>query len=135
MKKSRLINSELTAVIARMGHLDELTICDAGLPIPKSTPRIDLAISRDLPPLLSVVEAVFSELQVESVVIAQECKTASPEFYQRLIDLINKQNHPVAISLLSHSELKAQTSNSQAIVRTGEYTSFANIILKSGVVF
>ena len=135
MKKSRLINSELTAVIARMGHLDELTICDAGLPIPKSTPRIDLAISQNLPPLLSVLEAVFSELQVESVIIAQECKTQSPEFYRRLMAVIDKQNHPVAISLLSHSELKAQTSNSQAIVRTGEYTPFANIILKSGVVF
>ena len=135
MKKSRLINSELTAVIARMGHLDELTICDAGLPIPKSTPRIDLAISQNLPPLLSVLEAVFSELQVESVIIAQECKTRSPEFYRRLMAVIDKQNHPVAISLLSHSELKAQTSNSQAIVRTGEYSPFANIILKSGVVF
>ncbi|EPJ52209.1 MAG: ribose ABC superfamily ATP binding cassette transporter, membrane protein [Osedax symbiont Rs2] len=135
MKKSRLINSEITAVIARMGHLDELTICDAGLPIPKSTPRIDLAISQNLPPLLSVLEAVFSELQVESVIIARECQTQSPNFYQRLMAVIDQQNPPVAVALLSHSELKAQTSNSQAIVRTGEYTPFANIILKSGVVF
>ena len=135
MKKSRLINSEIAAVIARMGHLDELTICDAGLPIPKSTPRIDLAISQDLPPLLSVLEAVFSELQVESVIIARECETQSPQFYRRLMAVIDQQSHPIAISVLNHSELKAQTSNSHAIVRTGEFTPFANIILKSGVVF
>lgn len=42
MKKGKLINSELSSVIAKMGHTDLLTICDSGLPIPKDVQRIDL---------------------------------------------------------------------------------------------
>ncbi|MEQ4517252.1 MAG: RbsD/FucU domain-containing protein, partial [Pantoea agglomerans] len=32
MKKGRLLNAELSHVIARLGHTDTLTIADAGLP-------------------------------------------------------------------------------------------------------
>lgn len=135
MKKSRLLNAELSTVVAQMGHLDELTICDAGLPIPNSTQRIDLAISRNLPPLIPVLEAVLRELRVESVLIAAECKLASPDFYRQLLEVIDAENHEIAVELISHDEFKVQTSRSRAVVRTGECTSFANIILKSGVTF
>jgi D-ribose pyranase len=43
MKKTRLLHSDLSYVIATMGHLDTLVIADAGLPIPDNTMRIDLA--------------------------------------------------------------------------------------------
>lgn len=42
MKKSVLINSEISSIISKMGHTDMLTICDSGLPIPKNVERIDL---------------------------------------------------------------------------------------------
>lgn len=35
MKKSRLLNSELSYEIAKIGGSAHITICDAGLPIPK----------------------------------------------------------------------------------------------------
>ncbi|GAM61192.1 ribose ABC transport system [Vibrio ishigakensis] len=33
MKKSTLINSEISYLVATLGHTDEITVCDAGLPI------------------------------------------------------------------------------------------------------
>ena len=135
MKKTRLINSELSALIARMGHLDEITVCDAGLPSAASIPKIDLAVSRDLPALLPVLEAILSELQIEAVIISQQCKTASPLFYQQLLDVINSQGQDISVSLVDHQQFKADTNRSQAIIRTGEHTPFANIILIAGVVF
>ncbi|WP_043886497.1 RbsD/FucU domain-containing protein, partial [Vibrio sp. 16] len=44
MKKSTLINAELSYLVATLGHTDEITICDAGLPIPDDVQRIDLAL-------------------------------------------------------------------------------------------
>lgn len=49
MKKSVLFHSELSHVIADMGHNQELTIGDSGLPVPPGVEKIDLAVSRGIP--------------------------------------------------------------------------------------
>lgn len=46
MKKGTVLNSDISSVISRLGHTDTLVVCDAGLPIPKSTTRIDMALTR-----------------------------------------------------------------------------------------
>jgi D-ribose pyranose/furanose isomerase RbsD len=50
MKKRGLLNAPLSQVIAEMGHGDLLVIADAGLPIPLTVARIDLAVRPGLPP-------------------------------------------------------------------------------------
>ena len=37
MKKSKVINSDISRVIAQMGHFDQLSIGDAGMPVPMTT--------------------------------------------------------------------------------------------------
>ena len=44
MRKTSLLNSNISLVISKMGHTDMLAIGDCGLPIPKETERIDLAL-------------------------------------------------------------------------------------------
>ena len=46
MKKGQLINGQISELIATLGHTDEIVIADAGLPIPITTQRIDLALTR-----------------------------------------------------------------------------------------
>ncbi|SUB14264.1 D-ribose pyranase [Pantoea agglomerans] len=53
MKKGRLLNAELSHVIARLGHTDTLTIADAGLPIPAGPQRIDLALTPGTPDFMA----------------------------------------------------------------------------------
>ncbi len=84
MKKTGLLNQPLSEVIAGMGHFDTLVIADAGLPIPPTTRRIDLAVSAGVPAFLDVLRAVLGEMQVQSAVIAQEMATRSPEAYAAL---------------------------------------------------
>ncbi len=45
MKKGTVLNSEISSVISRLGHTDTLVVCDAGLPVPRSTTRIDMAFN------------------------------------------------------------------------------------------
>ncbi|GAA0091414.1 D-ribose pyranase [Paraclostridium bifermentans] len=131
MKKSVLINSEISSVISKMGHTDMLTICDSGLPIPKNVERIDLALKHGIPTFLDTLDTVLEELKVEEVIIACEMEEVSKKLYKE----IENRFKDIKITKIDHEEFKAVTKDSMAIVRTGEFTPYANIILKSGVVF
>jgi D-ribose pyranase len=46
-----------------------------------------------------------------------------------------KKTKLINIVIVSHEEFKKATGDAKAIIRTGEFTPYANVILKSGVVF
>lgn len=131
MKKTSLLNSEISYLIARSGHTDTIVISDAGLPIPSNVKRIDLALVPGVPTFLQTLKAVLVELKVESVTIASEMKQKSPELYKEVNELLKD----IPIMEIAHEELKRMTVNARAVIRTGEFTPYANIILHSGVVF
>ena len=131
MKKTALLNSQLSEVISKMGHTDMLAIGDCGLPIPDCTKRIDLALIKNLPSFIDTLKAVLLELQVEEVIIAAEIETKNIEVYKKIKEEIGDTK----ITIVSHEELKVLLKDCKAVVRTGEQTPYANIILKSGVVF
>ena len=54
MKRNPLLHSELSQVIASMGHGDVLVIGDAGLPVPPGVRRIDLALSQGVQDMASL---------------------------------------------------------------------------------
>jgi D-ribose pyranase len=58
MKHKGLLNPELSALVARVGHTQMIVIADAGLPIPDGVPRVDLSITVWFPDLLSVLRAI-----------------------------------------------------------------------------
>jgi len=131
MKKTGLLNQPLSNVIAGMGHLDELVIADAGLPIPAGPERIDLAVTGGVPGFLSVLRAVLGELEVQSAVVASEMVERSPALYAALREALGD----CPIEAIPHEAFKARTAQARAVVRTGEFTPYANVILIAGVVF
>ncbi|MUL16436.1 D-ribose pyranase [Aliivibrio fischeri] len=139
MKKNTLLNSELSYVIATLGHTDEITICDAGLPIPDASQRIDLALIQGIPTFIDTVKAILAEMQIEGVIVAEEFKTVSPQMHDELMTLIAAEEaqcgKSITVSYIPHEEFKIHTRESKAIVRTGECTPYANVIFQSGVVF
>jgi D-ribose pyranase len=118
-------------VIAESGHMDTLTIADAGLPIPKGVRRIDLALTKGIPGFIDTLRVVLSEMQVEKVIIAKEMKQVSPGILTEVQGLIGE----VPVDFVPHQQFKDLTKSSRAIIRTGEFSPYANIILVSGVVF
>ena len=139
MKKGRLLNAEVSHVIARLGHTDTLTIADAGLPIPAGPQRIDLALTPGTPDFMQVVNAVALEMQVESALIAEEIKQHNPQLHSALVAVLEAlqqhQGNIITISYTSHEQFKQQTQRSQAVIRSGECSPFANVILSAGVTF
>jgi len=131
LKKSTLLNSDLSYIIATLGHTEMLVIADAGLPIPSSTKRVDLALVRGVPDAVETLSAVLSEMQVERVILAEETQEINPDFEKSVRDLLPD----VPVDFVPHDELKRLSANSRAVVRTGECKSYANVILVSGVAF
>lgn len=139
MKKGTLLNSDISALIARLGHTDSVTIGDAGLPIPQTVPRIDLALVKGLPAFMQVVGAVTEEMQVERATLAEEMKTQNPAVHEELLALITalqtRQGNTIDIQYVSHAQFKQQTQHSHAVIRSGECSPYANVILSAGVTF
>ncbi|MGL5965562.1 MAG: D-ribose pyranase [Fusobacteriaceae bacterium] len=135
MKRSRLLNSELSYEISKIGHTAHLTLGDAGLPIPKEMKRIDLAIEKGYPSFIKTLDAILSEMMVEEIVIAKEIHEKNPKIYREMLEIFKNHNMDPKIVEVSHEEFKVITKSSEAIVRTGECTPYANVILKSGVTF
>ena len=122
MKKSGILNAELSRLVATMGHGDLLVIGDAGLPVPPGVPCIDLAVCAGVPRFVEVLATVRAELEIERTVIATE---AGPDVRAWV----------GAAEELSHEDFKLLSAQARAIVRTGEATPYANVAVFSGVAF
>ncbi|MDK2886858.1 MAG: D-ribose pyranase [Thermosipho sp. (in: thermotogales)] len=128
MKKTGIFNSEISRIIAKLGHKDKIAIVDLGFPIPKETERIDIVLDFGKPSFEEVLKVILKELKVEQVIIANE---SSGEFEKML-----KNNIPnVSIFKTSHEDLKHLTKDVVAVIRTGEVIPYSNAILVSGVIF
>lgn len=130
MKKGPLLNIALSQLIASLGHGDMVVIGDAGLPVPAGVPVIDLALTRGVPGFMETLTTVLAEMQVERHVLADELAGKNPAIAGAIAAL----DLP-ARSSVSHAEFKQLSARARAVVRTGECTPYANIILVAGVVF
>ncbi|PJG59235.1 D-ribose pyranase [Aeromonas cavernicola] len=139
MKRGVLLNAPLSALVAHMGHTDEITVCDAGLPIAAGPERIDLALMAGTPSLATVLTALLTDLVVEKVIMASEIKQISPAAHQALVDQLEAhaatQGKPITIEYCLHETFKTRTRQSKAVVRSGEVIPYANLILCAGVAF
>lgn len=131
MKKGRILHPQLSRVIASMGHTQGLVIADCGLPIPMGVERVDLALCEHVPSFLATLDAILTEFEVEELVLAEEIKTHNPEMLKGIEQRLGSK----PIKWVTHETFKTMTENCEAIVRTGECSPYANVILKSGVIF
>jgi D-ribose pyranase len=128
MKKGNLINQPVSNLIASLGHTDEIVIADAGLPIPKEITRIDLALTHGIPSFEDTLRTILDEMYVEKAYVSKEILEYSPQ----VLELIQEALGDVPVEQIPHLDFKERTGRSRAIIRTGEFTPYANVILVSG---
>lgn len=129
MKKQGILNSHIAEVLANMGHTDTIVIADCGLPIPEDVKRIDLALKIGSPAFKETLEAIIEDMAIEEVTIAEEIFEKNPGTAALIENRFEK------IEAVPHEEFKVKTAKAKAVIRTGEATPYANIILHSGVIF
>lgn len=126
-----MLNSNILSALSKMGHTDQITIADAGLPIPNQVERIDLALIKDIPTFIETLNVVQNDMIIEKIILAEEIKLENKE----IMEWIQIHFKGIPMEFVTHERFKELTHFSKAVVRTGECTPYANIILQSGVNF
>jgi len=133
MKKQGILNSEISRVLSYLGHTDCICVGDCGLPIPDEVERIDLALAFGEPTFMRTLEVVAQDMKIEKIVLAEEIKTQNPKVLSEIEALFAGQS--VEVEFVTHVQLKEQTHDCKCVIRTGETTPYANIILQAGCIF
>ena len=106
-----------------MRHTDRLCIADCGLPIPDGVEVIDLSLKMGEPSFLAVLDVVLEHFGVE--------KNMNGTLYEQL----QKRFSATPCETMPHEDFKKLSATCRAIVRTGENTAYANLILQSSCIF
>lgn len=135
MRANGIQNPALGKAINDLHHGETIVIADSGLPYRDYGDAIDLSVILGVPRFLTVLEAIMKELVVEKAVYAEELNTkATPEVRTGLKQLLSRLK-PENVSSIPHELFKEQVLEAKYVVRTGEGTPYANVILVAGVPF
>ncbi|MFI1961507.1 D-ribose pyranase [Streptomyces althioticus] len=129
MKKHGILNRHLSGALAELGHTDGVLVCDAGMPIPDGPRVVDLAFRAGVPSFAEVLEGLLGELAVEGATAAEEVRDANPAAASVMA------GHFPDLAYVPHERLKQLTSGARLVVRTGEASPYANVLLRCGVFF
>ncbi len=124
MKKGGILNPAICSLLAELGHMDELLIVDAAYPLPPDSHVIDLTLTQGIPRFLDVLRAVSEELVIEAITVASEITEYSPKMYQEILKIVGSD---VDVDQVPHHEFKEQSLGVKGIIRTAEFTSYANV--------
>lgn len=133
MRAGGLWHPRLAEIVARLGHGDTLVVADAGLPVPAGVETVHLGWWRGEPRMPPVLRAVLAELVVESAVVAEEAR--DPGLLGALLDGPEAALAGLPVDRLPHAEFKRRTAAASAVIRTGDDTPYANVLLVAGVPF
>ncbi|MEV0676947.1 D-ribose pyranase [Actinosynnema sp. NPDC050436] len=129
MKRAGILHAGLNAELARLGHTDEVVVADCGLPILPGPTVVDLAFTFGVPTFLQVLDGVLDELVVERALVADELDERNPACAAALADRLPLIDH------VDHDGFKERVAGARLVIRTGEATPYANVLLRCGVPF
>jgi D-ribose pyranase len=132
MKKLGHLNRDVARILASMGHTDSVVIADCGLPIPDGVECIDVSLTRGMPSFYDVLDTVLADFEVERAVFASESRTQNTAVASCAAQLAQRG---IGIEYVAHDDFKHLCKLAKAVIRTGECSPYANVILHSGVIF
>jgi len=129
MKEVGLINRNLAKVVAEQGHQDLLMVVDAGFAIPSGVETVDISLSENKPMVLEVLGELRKFYSVEKMILANQTKETNPSLFNKISTI---WGNDIEIEVIEHSALKQISKTVKAIVRTGDFTAYGNVVLVSG---
>lgn len=135
---SQLISPELLAVLARMGHGDEIILADAHFPGETFNPNVIRADGLRIPDLLLAILPLFElDSYVDHPVVmmaAVEGDTLDPQVEVSYLASITPSNPQVPpIERIDRFAFYERAKSAFAVVMTGETAKYGNVLLKKGV--
>lgn len=124
-----ILNRTIAKIISEQGHQDLLMVVDAGFAIPKEVEVVDISMAKNKPMVLEFLTELKKFYSVEKLLMANQTKKVSPSLFNSISRSFGDK---VEIETIDHMELKEMAKTVKAIIRTGDFTAFSNVIIVSG---
>ncbi len=128
MLKAGILNPAINALLSRVRHTNTLVIADRGFPSWPGVETIDISLVDDIPRVLDVLRAVLVNFHAGHAYMAEEFAAHnSPQTLRALDDVL----HSIPVMREPHAEFKKRVPLATGLIRTGDTTLYANLILES----
>jgi D-ribose pyranase len=124
-----ILNPQINSLLARVRHTNMLVIADRGYPFWPTIETVDISLIDDIPTVLQVFRAVRANFEIDKIFMAEEFKkNNSPETCKAF----EQAAAPILIQYESHEDLKKYVPRAIGLIRTGDTTQYANMVMVSG---
>jgi D-ribose pyranase len=128
MLKSGILNPAINSLISRVRHTNTLVIADRGFPFWPEIETVDISLVDDIPRVLDVLGAIRENFVIGAAFMAEEFRSSNEpgtqQMFARAFSNINLIYEP-------HVEFKKRVPQAIGLIRTGDTTQYANIIIES----
>lgn len=123
-----IINPHVQHLLCRVRHTNALVIADAAFPFWPDIQTVDLTLTRGIPTIPQVLDAILPNFKAGAVHMAEEFKSHNNPETQ---ELFHKCCRGVQMNFEPHIEFKTRVPKSIGLIRTGDTTAYGNLILVS----
>jgi D-ribose pyranase len=128
MLKTGILNPQVNSLLSRVRHTNTLVIADRGFPFWPQIETVDLSLVDNIPRVLHVLAAVRRNFSVGRFYMAEEFMQHNTE---QVVDQFRAALEGAAMVYEPHMEFKRRVPNAIGLIRTGDTTQYANVILES----
>jgi D-ribose pyranase len=128
MLKTGILNPQINSLLSRVRHTNTLVIADRGFPFWPTIETVDISLVDDVPTVLAVLRALRPNFQVGRAWMAREFlknndAQTRAAFSQALQGMV--------LAHEPHAKFKQRVPFAVGLIRTGDTTQWANVILES----
>jgi D-ribose pyranase len=128
MLRSGILNPAINSLLSRVRHTNTLVIADRGFPYWPHIETVDISLVDDIPRVLDVLAAIKQNFSIGRAFAAQEFLAVNaPQVSIAMEDALLG----IPITFEAHVELKKRVPHAIGLIRTGDTTQYANLILES----
>jgi D-ribose pyranase len=132
-KTSTILNGQLASVVTTLRYGEAIVIADAGLPVPPSTPSLELGLVPGVPSTLDVASALRDNLVLLEVRIAREMAEVNSRLRRGILDLFEGTD---LVKEVAHMDgIEAVLASARLVIQTGEVSPYGNVVLLGGLDF
>ena len=128
MLKTGILNPQINALLSRVRHTNTLVLADRGFPFWPMIETVDIALVDDLPTVLAVLRALRPNFQNGKAWMAEEfLKQNDAQIRSAFAEALGG----IDVAYEAHVEFKKRVPQAIGLIRSGDTTQYANIILES----
>jgi D-ribose pyranase len=128
MIKTGILNPSINSLLSRTRHTNILVIADRGFPFWPQIETIDLALVDNIPTVLDVLLALRPNFVIGRVAMAEEFLKHNTAETQTLF---RSALEGLSLDFEPHITFKKRVPNAIGLIRTGDTTQYANMIIES----